>query len=512
MANPIVTHVKVSPAPLGPNSNLVYGPDWNANHVVTGLENVPNVDTTNAANITSGTLPAGRFPALTGDVTTTVGTVATTITANAVTNAQAAQMAANTVKGNNLGSTANAADLTIAQLLALYGTPSGSLYGAQGSFWIDITDADGAANARIHPFRDRLFVDDGAPNTGAWASGAGGLPNTRSGTAINGATWNWAPRDGSLVAISSWGGLSIVGQSVASRSGRSGDPHAAGASATIGVAGFGLNDTTVNQGNVWGGYFEALKKTSTSGTSLAVELDTGNVGTTVDITPYSSEGPATGATVGIWNQSGGSSGTVVTYTNCSASMAIGNNGARWRKGIVVKNVGLDTAVGAGGAGVAMEMARGQSIRWQNSIGSTDAEMFATSSGLQINAGNTIVGTLLETVGVAYTAYTPTVTALAGTITTASAAGRFRQLGKTIFFQININITTNGTGATAVVATLPVQAAAFQYSVNGRDALTGKMLNGTIAGSATTVFIQNYDGSYPAANGDTLTVSGTYESI
>ena len=32
-----------------------------------------------AADLTSGTLPAGRFPALTGDVTTTAGSLATTL-------------------------------------------------------------------------------------------------------------------------------------------------------------------------------------------------------------------------------------------------------------------------------------------------------------------------------------------------------------------------------------------------------------------------------------------------
>lgn len=37
-------------------------------------------DTTNAANISSGALPAGRMPALTGDVTSTAGTTATTVT------------------------------------------------------------------------------------------------------------------------------------------------------------------------------------------------------------------------------------------------------------------------------------------------------------------------------------------------------------------------------------------------------------------------------------------------
>lgn len=78
MATPVITHAKVSSGTV--NSNVeVDLHDWNNTHVVTGLENVPNVDTTNASNLTSGTVPAARMPALTGDVTTSAGAVATTL-------------------------------------------------------------------------------------------------------------------------------------------------------------------------------------------------------------------------------------------------------------------------------------------------------------------------------------------------------------------------------------------------------------------------------------------------
>lgn len=66
---------------------------------------------TNAANLT-GSLSAAQMPALTGDVTTSAGAVATTLGANVVTNAKAAQAPANTIKGNATGATANVADLT----------------------------------------------------------------------------------------------------------------------------------------------------------------------------------------------------------------------------------------------------------------------------------------------------------------------------------------------------------------------------------------------------------------
>lgn len=80
-----------------------------------------------AADLSTGTIPAARMPAHTGDVTSTVNTVALTIAANAVDNTKLAQMAGNTVKSNLTGAPANAVDNTIAALLAALAVRLGEL-------------------------------------------------------------------------------------------------------------------------------------------------------------------------------------------------------------------------------------------------------------------------------------------------------------------------------------------------------------------------------------------------
>lgn len=73
------------------------------------------IDLSKAAAAT-GVIQATSFPAMTGDVTSSAGALATTIAANAVTNAKMATMAAYTFKGNNTGSSATPTDVDIATL------------------------------------------------------------------------------------------------------------------------------------------------------------------------------------------------------------------------------------------------------------------------------------------------------------------------------------------------------------------------------------------------------------
>ncbi len=104
-------------------------------------------------------------------------------------------------------------------------------------------------------------------------------------------------------------------------------------------------------------------------------------------------------------------------------------------------------------------------------------------------------------------WTPTVTAITGTFTTVSATGKYTKVGNVWLLRIVINVTTNGTAATAVQATLPVTATETTALAGRESNVKGFALAADIASGASVVTIVNYDNTYPAANGYKLTVSG-----
>lgn len=130
----------------------------------------------------------------------------------------------------------------------------------------------------------------------------------------------------------------------------------------------------------------------------------------------------------------------------------------------------------------------------------------TAGTLPIAAGGT------ADTGSAWTTYTPSVSCGTGTLTSFSASGRYKTLGKTLFLEINVSITTNGTCAIQLMITLPNSlVSAADYILSGRDiSISGSSFVGSIIGSGS-VFVTKYDNSYGLSSGSTLVLSGIVET-
>lgn len=112
---------------------------------------------------------------------------------------------------------------------------------------------------------------------------------------------------------------------------------------------------------------------------------------------------------------------------------------------------------------------------------------------------------------AWSTWSPTITATSGTITTSSTvSARYKQIGKTVTFQAQISITTNGTGSGSVRVTLPVTArSTTNFSFSG--VRTGTITLNGITASTTAVDWTDYNAAYPGADGRSLYIHGTYEA-
>ncbi len=149
------------------------------------------------------------------------------------------------------------------------------------------------------------------------------------------------------------------------------------------------------------------------------------------------------------------------------------------------------------------------------LGTGVATFLATPSSANLAAAitdETGSGALPFGLGDAWTAYTPTIASSGGTLTTASASGRYQLTGKILHFQVEMVVTTNGTGSGTLNVTLPAsQTAKALCTLTGRETqATGKVISGTISASSGTMTCMYYDNTYPGADGTRFNIGGVIE--
>jgi hypothetical protein len=358
-----VTWFQTNTVTSGTNNNFSITPTYNQASATT-TNNDFVVDRTETA-IGSGAqnllwLGVGHVAKFTVDRTgaMTAGAVPfanVTGTANAVTNAMLAQVGANTIKGNNTGSTANASDLTVAQIKTMLGLPATAdvqVFTANGT-WTKPTSGSVVTVQMI----------GGGGGGGSGAVEASGVASTGggggSGGGLNRATFAIATLGGTeavTVGAGGTGGAAQAGTSAAGNVGgaggqssfgnwlRTGGGTTGGAGGAAVAAGGGSAAICSISGSTSGGGSSATGAAGSNSTASAATSGGGGGG-----------GVSTGATASAGG-AGSSSGNNITGGN--GGTAGGGNGASTSQTVVAAiggpggGGGGGNAAGNGGTGAA----------------------------------------------------------------------------------------------------------------------------------------------------------------
>lgn len=113
---------------------------------------------------------------------------------------------------------------------------------------------------------------------------------------------------------------------------------------------------------------------------------------------------------------------------------------------------------------------------------------------------------------AWTTFTPTVSSSGGTLGSATAAGRYQQIGRMVYFSIEVQVTGVGSGSGNLdVAGFPV-ASKTNVAFGGAEiAIAGYAVSGQLAASGTTMFIRKFDAGNIVTLNAYFSIAGVYEA-
>jgi hypothetical protein len=117
-------------------------------------------------------------------------------------------------------------------------------------------------------------------------------------------------------------------------------------------------------------------------------------------------------------------------------------------------------------------------------------------------------------GSAWSTYSPAVTANSGSFTSVSAAGRYKDLGKTRFITVSVTVTTVGTAAASATIPLPNGTTAAASTLSAQDAndgTAGADGGANIASGAASIIWSPGNGAVITA-GHVYLITGTIEMV
>lgn len=238
-------------------------------------------------------------------------------------------------------------------------------------FWNPSVNGN-AATGNIWYF-NRVLVGTAALSSGDLVQGATDVPSTPIW--LDTLFGNGIVGNSQFASVAALGTLAITG---ASRSSDYRTFAGAASQGSQGLTGIGVNDDTTGAPIAVGVTGIGVRATGVGGSTLGSQNDVNNGGATCSLSPFGVVGGCGLTAAGSFTAGAYAS---LAINNASAAWYVGPGVNKFEKGGVWLDGALNTAIGAGGNGVAEEFSRNQSLRWLNSGLTTDAEIWGNATGL-----------------------------------------------------------------------------------------------------------------------------------